>query len=48
MLVRFVVLSLNEVWSHWTPPKAKKSKPKKAVTSGKTQPDAGRTSRRVA
>jgi hypothetical protein len=47
-LVRFVVLSLNEVWSHWTPPKAKKSQCKKTVTSRQAQPNAGQPSRRVA
>jgi hypothetical protein len=27
-LVRFVVLKLDEVWSHWSPPKAAEFKPK--------------------
>jgi hypothetical protein len=47
-LVRFVVLSLHEVWSHWTPPEAKKTEPKKAAKGRKTQPHAGQGSRRVA
>jgi hypothetical protein len=47
-LVRFVVLSLNEVWSQWTPPAAKKSGRKKTVTRRKTQPETRQPSRRVA
>jgi hypothetical protein len=47
-LVRFVVLRLNEVWSHWTPPKAKETESKKSVRRRKTQPQAGQGSRRVA
>jgi transposase-like protein len=47
-LVRFVVLKLDEVWSHWTPPKTEETEPKKSVESRKTQPHAGQGSRRVA
>ena len=47
-LVRFVVLRLNLVWSHWTPPKAKPIQPKKTVRSRETQPIAGQRTRRVA
>jgi hypothetical protein len=47
-LVRFVVLRLNQVWSHWTPPQAKQTKPKKTVRSRETQPHAGQRSRWVA
>jgi transposase-like protein len=47
-LVRFVVLRLNEIWSHWTPPKAKETEPQKMVRSRKTQPQAGQGTRRVA
>jgi hypothetical protein len=47
-LVRFVVLRLNEVWSHWTPPTAKETESKKSVRCRKTQPQAGQGSRRVA
>jgi hypothetical protein len=48
LVAKFVVLSLNEVWSHWTPPEAKESERKTTVPSRKTQPEAGQTSRRVA
>src|SRR5512135_1225541 len=44
-LVRFVVLKLDEVWSHWAP---SKTKPKKSVTSRTTQPHVGQGTRRVA
>jgi transposase-like protein len=47
-LVRFVVLSLNEIWSHWTPPKAEEAKHAKTVTGRKTQPCARQGSRRAA
>ena len=47
-LVRFVVLRLNEVWSHWTPPKVKVTESKKSVKGRKTQPQAGQGTRRVA
>jgi hypothetical protein len=47
-LVRFVVLTLNEVWSHGTPPKTTETKPQKSVTRRTTQPQAGQGSRRVA
>ena len=47
-LVRFVVLRLNEVWSHWTPPKAKTTESKTSVRRRKTQPQAGQGTRRVA
>jgi hypothetical protein len=44
-LVRFVVLKLDAVWSHWAP---SKTKPKKSVKSRTTQPHAGQGTRRVA
>jgi len=47
-LVRFVVLRLNEVWSHWTPPKVKKTESKRSVRRRTTQPQAGQGTRRVA
>jgi hypothetical protein len=48
-LVRFVVLRLNEVWSHWMPPTAKESESKKkSVRRRKSQPQAGQWPRRVA
>ena len=47
-LVRFVVLKLDEVWSHWAPSEIKKTKPKKTVKSRTTQPHTGQGTRRVA
>jgi transposase-like protein len=47
-LVRFVVLKLDEVWSHWAPSEIKRTKPKKTVKSRTTQPHTGQGTRRVA
>jgi hypothetical protein len=47
-LVRFVVLKLDAVWSHWTPTEAKKADPPKSVPRRKTQPPARQRSRRAA
>jgi hypothetical protein len=47
-LVRFVVLRLDDIWSHWAPSKTEETEPKKSVKSRKTQPHAGEGSRRVA
>ena len=47
-LVRFVVLTLDEVWSHWTPPAAKEAESRRSVRRRKTQPQAGQRSRRAA
>lgn len=47
-LVRFVVLKLDEVWSHWAPPKPAGFKPEGSNGDHKTQPDAGQRSRRAA
>jgi transposase-like protein len=47
-LVRFVVLKLDIVWSHWTPPKVRTKDAEKPVLPRKTQPQAGRRSRRAA
>jgi transposase-like protein len=47
-LVRFVVLRLNEVWSHWVPPKARKTDPQRSAGSPESRPHAGQRSRRAA
>ena len=47
-LVRFVVLKLDEVWSHRSSPKAAKFKPERSSGDRKTQADAGQRSRRAA
>jgi transposase-like protein len=47
-LVRFVVLSLDEIWSHWAPPKAEEAKRAKTVSGRKTHPCARQGSRRAA
>jgi len=47
-LVRFVVLKLDEVWSHHSSPKAAKFKAEPSSGDRKTQADAGRRSRRTA
>ena len=47
-LVRFVVLKLDEVWSHHSSPKAAKFKAEPSSGDRKTQADAGRRSRRAA
>src|SRR3954467_5639452 len=46
-LVRFVVLRLNEVWSHWTPPAAKETETKKSARRRQTQPQARKGTPRV-
>jgi Transposase len=47
-LVRFVVLTLDEVWSHRSSPKAAKFKAEPSGGDRKTQADAGQRSRRAA
>ena len=47
-LVRFVVLTLDEVWSHRSSPKAAKFKAEPSSRDRKTQADAGQRSRRAA
>lgn len=47
-LVRFVVLKLDEVWSHRSPSKPAESKPEESNRGRETQPDAGQRSRRAA
>jgi transposase-like protein len=48
-LVRFVVLTLDEIWNTWEPPKSKKATRRlKASPRHKTQPQATQSSRRVA
>jgi hypothetical protein len=47
-LVRFVVLKLNEVWSHWTPPKAAELKSDGSDGRREPQPDDRRRSGRAA
>ncbi len=46
--VRFVVLTLAEVWSEWEPPKANATRHPKSGRRGRTQPQARQGSRRVA
>jgi transposase-like protein len=47
-LVRFLVLKLDAVWSHWTPPEAKKADPPNSVRRRRTQPCVRQRSRRAA
>ena len=47
-LVRFVVLKLDVIWSHWSPPKAAESKPKGSDKRRETRPDARQRSRQAA
>jgi hypothetical protein len=47
-LVRFVVLKLDEVWSHWSSPKTTKFKAAQPRGGRKTQADTGPRSRRAA
>jgi transposase-like protein len=47
-LVRFVVLKLEVIWSHWLPPKAAESKPKGSDKRRETRPDARQRSRQAA
>jgi hypothetical protein len=47
-LVRFVVLTLDEVWSEWEPPQAKATQHPKSGRRGRTQPQARQRTRQVA
>ncbi len=47
-LVRFVVLTLDDVWSNWKPPSAKETDHTKPAQRGKTQSQPRQTPRRVA
>src|SRR5271165_5068470 len=47
-LVRFVVLTLDDVWSDWEPPMARGADRSKPGKHGKAQPQARQASRRVA
>jgi hypothetical protein len=47
-LVRFVVLTLDEVWSQWQPPKAEASRGPRPGPHGRSQPRARQKLRRVA
>jgi transposase-like protein len=47
-LVRFVVLRLNEVWSHWEPPKVRETDPQRSARRPESRPQAGQRSRRAA
>ena len=47
-LVRFVVLTLDDVWSDWEPPMARGADRSKPVKDGKAQPQARQAPRRVA
>ncbi len=47
-LVRFVVLKLDEVWSHGAPPKSEVFEPEESKRGRKMQPDGGQRSRRAA
>ena len=47
-LVRFVVLTLDNVWSNWKSPSAKETDHTKPAQRGKTQPQPRQTPRRVA
>src|SRR5512135_2421669 len=47
-LVRFVVLTLDDVWSDWEPPMAREADRSKSVKHGKALPQARQAPRRVA
>jgi transposase-like protein len=47
-LVRFVVLKLDAVWSHWVPPGPRKTDLQEAARRRKSRPRAGQRSRRAA
>jgi transposase-like protein len=47
-LVRFVVLTLDRIWSAWTPAKVTRAESPVPVRSGKAQSHAGQRSRQVA
>ena len=46
--VRFVVLKLDEVWSHWTPPRSAELKPEEPNRGREARPGAGQRSLRAA
>ncbi|MBV8231094.1 MAG: transposase [Planctomycetaceae bacterium] len=47
-LVRFVVLKLDAVWSHWVPLKSKKTDPQRAARRRELRPQTGQRSRQAA
>jgi hypothetical protein len=47
-LVRFVVLKLDDVWSHWSPPEAESTPPPTEVKQRKPRRDEGLPTRQVA
>ena len=47
-VVRFVVLRLDDIWSHWVTPAARKTKSPKVGQRGKAQATTGQEPRRVA
>ena len=47
-LVRFVILTLDDVWSDWEPPMVRGADRPKPVKHGKTQPQARQAQRQVA
>jgi Transposase len=47
-LVRFVVLRLNDIWSHWIPIEARETKSPKVLPRRKAQAPTGQEPRRVA
>ena len=47
-LVRFVVLTLDEIWSHWVTPEARETKSPKVGQRRKAQAPTGQEPRRVA
>jgi Transposase len=47
-LVRFVVLRLDEIWSHWVPIEARETKSAKVLQRRKTKAPTGQETRRVA
>ncbi len=47
-LVRFVALKLDEVWSHWTPPRTAEFKPEGSKRGRETRPGACQRSQRAA
>jgi hypothetical protein len=47
-LVRFVILRLDEIWSHWVASEAREAKSPKVLRARKTQTSIGQESRQVA
>ena len=47
-LVRFVVLRLDDIWSHWVPIEAQETKSAKVLQRRKRQAPTGQESRQVA